>query len=291
MLNPQWLRSFVVLADVGSFTRTADQLGLTQAAVSQHVRHLEAQLGTLVIRQPRRMDLTPAGHALLAYCDEMEQADMRLRLRMSEGDKTKGELSLITPGSCGLLLYPLLLDLQEQHPDLVVRHRFAPDTEILDAVLGKRYEIGLVTAKPDDPHLTSSHFAGEPLELIVPAGQSVSSWADLERLGYIDHSDGRAMATRLLSRCFPGEPGIRNIPVRGFVNQVGLILEPVARGMGFTVLPQYARQAFARHSEIKVMTLERDVVDSLWMISRAEWPLSARARYAMEYLRQQLGDR
>jgi len=173
MLNPQWLRSFVVLADVGSFTRTADQLGLTQAAVSQHVRHLEAQLGTLVIRQPRRMDLTPAGHALLAYCDEMEQADMRLRLRMSEGDKTRGQFSLITPGSCGLLLYPLLLDLQEQHPDLVVRHRFAPDTEISDAVLGKRYEIGLVTAKPDDPHLTSSHFAEEPLELIVPAGQKV----------------------------------------------------------------------------------------------------------------------
>ena len=100
-----------------------------------------------------------------------------------------------------------------------------------------------------------------------------------------------AMATRLLSRCFPGEPGIRNIPVRGFVNQVGLILEPVARGMGFTVLPQYARQAFAQHSEIKVITLERDVVDSLWMISRAEWPLSARARYAMEYLKQQLRDR
>lgn len=197
----------------------SDQLGLTQAAVSQHVRHLEEQLGPLVIRQPRRMELTPAGHALLAYCDEMEQADMRLRLRMSEGDRTRGEFSLITPGSCGLLLYPLLLDLQEQHPD------------------------------------------------------------------------GRAMATRLLSRCFPGEPGIRNIPVRGFVNQVGLILEPVARGMGFTVLPQYARQAFARQSEITVMKLERDVVDSLWMISRAEWPLSARARYAMEYLKQQLGDR
>lgn len=115
-------------------------------------------------------------------------------------------------------------------------------------------------------------------------GQLVTVAVDLE-------PDGRAMATRLLSRCFPGEPGIRNIPVRGFVNQVGLILEPVARGMGFTVLPQYARQAFGRHGEITVIKLERDVVDSLWMISRAEWPLSARARYAMEYLKQQLKDR
>ncbi|WP_111496238.1 MULTISPECIES: LysR family transcriptional regulator [Marinobacter] len=290
MLSPQWLRSFAVLAELGNFTRTADQLGLTQAAVSQHIRHLEDRLGPLLIRQARQMDLTPAGHALLAYCEELERADKRLQLRLSEGDKTHGEVSLVTPGSSGLSLYPLLLDLQQEHPGLVIRHRFAPDSEVLEAVLENRFEMGLVTVKPDDPHLASCHFAEEPLELVVPAGKAIREWSDLVQLGFIDHPDGRAMATRLLSRCFPGEPGIRNIPVRGFINQVGLILEPVARGIGFTILPRYARQAFARNDAIEVVTFERDVVDSLWLISRAEWPLSARARYASEYLKQRLAE-
>ncbi len=116
MINPQWLRSFVVLAERGSFTRTADQLGLTQAAVSQHIRHLEAQLGPLLIRRPRRVELTPAGQALLGYCDDMEQAEKRLNLRLSGADDRQGEISLITPGSIGLSLYPLLLDLQASHP-------------------------------------------------------------------------------------------------------------------------------------------------------------------------------
>ncbi|WP_435106079.1 LysR family transcriptional regulator [Arhodomonas sp. AD133] len=285
MLNPQWLRTFTTLAELGNFTRTADHLGLTQAAVSQHVRHLESRLGRLMIRRPRRLELTPAGHAFLAYCQEVEQADRRLQLRLSEADAEHGEISLISPGSIGLSLYPELLDLQRARPGLVIRHRFAPDDEVLDAVLNNRYELGLVSLKPEDPRLVATLFAEEPLELVVPVREEVHEWTDLQRLGFIDHPDGQAMATRLLSRCFPGHPGIRSLPLRGFSNQIGLILEPVARGLGFTVLPCYARQAFARQEEIRVIEGGASVVDTLWLIHRAEWPLSSRAQFVLEHLR------
>ena len=288
MINPQWLRSFVVLAERGSFTRTADQLGLTQAAVSQHIRHLEAQLGPLLIRRPRRVELTPAGQALLGYCDDMEQAEKRLNLRLSGADDRQGEISLITPGSIGLSLYPLLLDLQASHPGLSVRHRFAPDEDVLEAVRNNHFELGLVTLKPDDPSLVACHFADEPLDLVVPATATVSHWDDLGSLGFIDHPDGHAMASRLLSRVFPGNRGIRSIPCKGFVNQVGLILEPVARGLGFTVIPRYAREAYFHQKAIRVVALEPRVVDSLWLIYRAEWALSARARFVATQLKNQL---
>ncbi|MFC3607244.1 LysR family transcriptional regulator [Stutzerimonas tarimensis] len=284
MLNPQWLRTFTTLAEVRHFTRSADRLGLTQAAVSQHVRHLEAELGPLLIRRPRQLELTPAGEALLAYAQEVAAAEQRLRLQLSESDAEHGEISLISPGSIGLVLYPALLDIQQASPGLSVRHRFAPDREVVDAILGNRYELGLTSSKPDDPRLTARLFAEEPLELVVPAGYEAHAWADLVRLGFIDHPDGQAMAGRLLSRRFPGHPGIRSLPMRGFSNQVGLILEPVARGLGFTVLPRYARQAFARQEAISVIECGRPVVDKLWLIHRAEWPLSSRARQVAETL-------
>jgi DNA-binding transcriptional LysR family regulator len=285
MLNPQWLRTFTALVESGSFTRAAESLDLTQAAVSQHLRHLEDALGLLVIRHPRRLELTPAGHALLEYCDEMNQADQRLRLRLSGADLECGELGLVTPGSIGLALYPLLLGLQQAHPGWVVRHRFAPDPEVLEAVLRNQYELGLVTLKPDDPRLAAQAFTEEPLELIVPADEDVNDWSDLERLGFIDHPDGQAMANRLLSRHFAGNPGIRSVRRQGFTNQVGLILEPVSRGLGFTVLPRYARTAFAHQELIRVIGCGAPVVDTLWLIHRAEWPLSGCATLAIEYLR------
>ena len=288
MMNPQWLRTFVTLVELGNFTRAAELLGLTQAAVSQHLRHLEDTLGPLLIRRPRQLELTPAGKALLDYCADVKQADRRLALRLSDSDAASGEISLISPGSIGLALNPMLLDLQQQQPGWVVRHRFAPDHEVRDAVLQNQYELGLVTLKPDDPRLSASHFAEEPLELVVPAGADVLAWADLERLGFINHPDGQAMASRLLSRRFPGNPGIRALPTRGFSNQVGLILEPVARGFGFTVLPQSARKAFPRPSAIAVAEAGPPLVDTLWLIHRAEWPLSNCATRAVAYLRQRL---
>jgi DNA-binding transcriptional LysR family regulator len=286
MLNRSWLRSFVLLADTRSFTRAAERLGITQAAVSQHLGHLEAALGPLLIRRPRQIELTPAGLALLDYCREVEDADRRLQVRLTEGESQAGEVSLITPGSIGLALYPLLLDLQQATPGLTIRHRFAPDPEARDAVLQNTYELGLVTLKPDDPRLAFDPFVEEPLELILPAASDAADWDGLMRLGFIDHPDGQAMATRLLSRQFPGNPGVRSLPSRGFVNQIGLILEPVARGFGFTVLPRHARQAFARPERIRVLACAAPVVDQLWIIRRAEWPLSARAQRVVDHLRQ-----
>jgi len=285
MLNRQWLRSFGELAEIRSFTRAAERLGITQAAVSQHLRHLEDELGPLLIRRPRQIELTPAGSALLAYCREVEEADQRLQLRLAGEDAACGEVSLITPGSVGLALYPVLLDLQQATPGLVIRHRFAPDAEARDAVLQNAHDLGLVTLKPDDPRLAAEPFIEEPLELIVPAGCRADNWDDLARLGFIDHPDGQAMATRLLSRDFPGNPGVHTLPVHGFVNQIGLILEPVARGLGFTVLPRHARQAFMRPEAIRVCDCRTPVTDRLWLIYRAEWPLPARARRVVEHIR------
>ncbi|MGK8705774.1 LysR family transcriptional regulator [Metapseudomonas otitidis] len=288
MLNPQWLLTFEHLAALGNFTRTAERLDLTQAAVSQHIRHLEERLGPLLIRRPRQIELTPAGHALLDYCGELQRADQRLRQRLDETRADEGDISLISPGSIGLVLYPLLLDLQQANPGLVVRHRFAPDSEVLAAVLDNRFELGLVSLRPDDARLEARLFAEEPLELVLPAGEQARDWGDLQRLGMIDHPDGQAMAGRLLSRCFPDHPGLHSLPLRGFSNQVGLILEPVARGLGFAVLPRYARQAFANQAAIQVAELEAQVVDRLWLIHRAEWPLSSRAERAIEHLQRGL---
>ncbi|PLX72194.1 MAG: LysR family transcriptional regulator [Azoarcus sp.] len=282
MLSPQWLRSFATLAELGNFTRTAERLDLTQAAVSQHVKRLEDALGQLLVRHPRHVELTPAGHALLDYCRELATADQRLQLRLSGADAKHGEISLISPGSIGLALYPLLLDLQAAHPGLSIRQRFAPTSEVIEAVLANRYELGLVTLKPDDPRLSVQPFVQEPLELVVPAGAAVESWEDLVRLGFIDHPDGEAMAGRLLSRCFPGSPGVRSLPCRGFTNQIGLILEPVARGLGFTVIPRFARKAFARADTIRVVEREPQVVDTLWLLHRAEWPLFGRAQRVLK---------
>ncbi|WP_283248281.1 LysR family transcriptional regulator [Luteibacter aegosomatissinici] len=283
MMNPAWLRSFTTLAAEGTFTRAAETLELTQAAVSQHIRQLEAQLGPLLIRRPRGVELTPAGHALLAYGEEVARAERCLASRLSNADALDGVVSIITPGSVGLSTYPKLLDIQRETPGLVVRHRFAPEEDVLQAVLDNRFDIGIVSRRPDDERLAIERFCEEALELVIPADAEVSDWEDLLRLGFIDHPDGQSMATRLLARRFPGKR-LGEVPVTGFTNQIALILEPVARGLGFSVLPRHARRAFARQEAIRVLDADRAIVETLWLIHRAEWELPRRARHVVDEL-------
>lgn len=287
MVNPLWLHTLVVVHETGSFTRAAERLDLTQAAVSQHISRLEAEFGPLLLRKPRQLELTPRGLVLLDFARQQAQAAEQLRARLSDDDPHRGAITLSTPGSIGLLLYPLLLDQQQEQPGLTIQHRFAPTPDIVQAVLAGRSDLGLVDQPPEHPSLAAEPFAREPLCLVVPNDGEEQSWQHLCQLGFIDHPDGRSMAQRLLGRRYPGQR-VDEIPLRGFTNQIGLILEPVARGLGFTVLPRFAVTAFAQQEKIRVIQSSIEVIDTLWLIYRAEWPLPARHQRLVTVLKQRV---
>ncbi|MFQ1851074.1 LysR family transcriptional regulator [Aeromonas veronii] len=287
MVNPLWLHTLVVVHETGSFTRAAERLDLTQAAVSQHISRLEAEFGTLLLRKPRQLELTPRGLVLLDFARQQAQAAEQLRARLSDDDPHHGAITLTTPGSIGLLLYPLLLDQQQEHLGLTIQHRFAPTPDIVQAVLAGRSDLGLVDQPPEHPSIAAEPFAREPLCLVVPNDGEEQSWQHLCKLGFIDHPDGRSMAQRLLGRRYPGQR-VDEIPLRGFTNQIGLILEPVARGLGFTVLPRFAVTAFAQQEKIRVIQSSIEVIDTLWLIYRAEWPLPARHQRLVTVLKQRV---
>ncbi len=285
MVNPQWLKTFKKVSEEHSFTKAAEILNITQAAVSQHIKHLEKQYGELLLRQGRSLELTPKGNILLEYCHELLKVNNQLNVRMSESSDISGAIKFICPGSIGLRLYPILLDFQQANSNIQIHNAFAPDEEVLNLILANQYEFGFIGTKPDDPRIQSEPFCKEQLELIAPCCREPKNWDDLCQLGFIDHPDGKAMASRLLGRICTENHPLSELPVSGFSNQISLILEPVARGFGFTVLPRYAREAYHDQSKLNVLNQEQQVEDTIWLIYRSEWPLTAKAKVAIDYLK------
>lgn len=79
MLDPVWLKTFLVVAETRSFTRAAHRLGLRQSTVSQHIRKLEkASTQQLFLRDTHSVELTPDGEAMLGFAgsilDTMDRA-------------------------------------------------------------------------------------------------------------------------------------------------------------------------------------------------------------------------
>ena len=114
----QWL---VRLADVGSFTRVADQVGSSKSVVSKEISRLEADLGgRLLHRSTRHVQLTPAGEGyvqrarlMLSQLDEAEHFVRDARVR------PRGQLKVNVPMALGLQeLGPVFADFIEVYPDI-----------------------------------------------------------------------------------------------------------------------------------------------------------------------------
>jgi DNA-binding transcriptional LysR family regulator len=148
MINPVWLRSFCTLVEVGHFTRTAENLHMTQSGVSQHVRKLEEHLGQpLLIRQGKSFTLTTTG-------DRLYQEGQKLILSLTDLEKRvvldpayEGLIKVASPGSVGLKLYHHFLRLQKHYPKLVVEYRFAPNSEVERLIAEHKVDVGFIKAK------------------------------------------------------------------------------------------------------------------------------------------------
>ncbi len=114
------LRAFEAAARHLNFRLAAEELGVTQGAVAQHVRALEEALGvTLFQRLPRGLDLTLAGEAYLA---PVRRAFTLLVEATADIVQARGELTITAPPSfAARWLIPRLKRFTVQHPDIDVR--------------------------------------------------------------------------------------------------------------------------------------------------------------------------
>tara|TARA_R110002049_G_scaffold184840_3_gene353077 strand:- start:2997 stop:3890 length:894 start_codon:yes stop_codon:yes gene_type:complete len=269
MINAVWLRSFCTLVEVGHFTRTAERLHMTQSGVSQHVRKLEEQLGVeLLVREGKQFTLSGAGERLYNEAQDILSSLLHLEQTVVEDPPYEGVVRIMSPGSVGLRLYPHLLALQREHPKLIIDYRFAPNATIESAIAESATDIGFMTSKSTAADVHCTPVAEEPLLLVTPATTEAPDWEVLIDLGFIDHPDGSHHANLLLGGNYPQFQHIQQFPARGFSNQIGLILEPVALGLGFTVLPAHAVAAFAKTEQIKIHTLSAPVSETIYLCSR-----------------------
>ncbi len=121
-INLTWLRTFEAAARHMNFTATATELGLTQTAVSLHIRTLEEQLGSrLFHRKARHLSLTDIGQA---YVSTVRQAltDIDLATTSLFGATRNESVTVKAPISTSALwLAPRLPKFKLAHPDIDVR--------------------------------------------------------------------------------------------------------------------------------------------------------------------------
>ncbi|KJZ14939.1 MULTISPECIES: LysR family transcriptional regulator [unclassified Halomonas] len=153
-MDTQSLQAFLAVADSGSFSRAAEQLHLTQPAVSKRIASLEALTrARLFDRIGRRVSLTEAGRLLLPRARQiLVMVDDSRRALSNLSDEVSGELTLATSHHIGLhRLPPVLGSYVKRYPEVRLDLRFLDSEQAYQGVLDGDIEVALVTlsAHPD----------------------------------------------------------------------------------------------------------------------------------------------
>jgi len=204
----EWLRVFEAAGRSGSFTAAAAELGLTQAAVSQRMRHLEARLGArLFLRKPRGIELTADGEAYLPHVQGALAALTRSTADLFAAPRRK--LAIATPASVAeLWIAPRLPALARRFPALQVvlgTIQRPGDYELLAADLEVRFGSGAW------PGRRARRLFDEVLAPVAAPAllESSADWRRLPQIAVAGPRDGWREWAAAAGTAPPRPPGLR----------------------------------------------------------------------------------
>ena len=150
MLDPDVLRSFVAIAETGSFTAAAARIYRTPSAVSMQIKRLEEQLGVSVfLRDARNVALTHDGEVLLGYARRLIALNREAISRFVTSD-VSGVVRIGSPSDYGEAVLPSVLKLfAKSHPSVVVDVVIDQSASLLKRFASGHIDIALVSCMKD----------------------------------------------------------------------------------------------------------------------------------------------
>jgi len=172
-MDTRQLAAFCAVVDHRSFSHAAQQLGVTQPAVSLQVRALEQRLGKrLLDRSGRRVEPTEAGPRLYRGAQRLLQIEEQLLEDVAaEGGELRGTLRIgASTGPGGTVVPVLLAEFQQGHPDLAIALSVFDTQTVVELVARRELELGVVGAARRHRSVVFEPLFRDEVVLACPAG-------------------------------------------------------------------------------------------------------------------------
>lgn len=282
------IECFVAVAELGSFVKAADALGISKAAVSRTVLELEARLGSrLMQRTTRRLSLTEAGTLYLERCKQivaaLEEAD---DLLSAGAANPTGLLRINAPLTFGVLhlapLWPMFL---ERHPGVALDITLSD--RIVD-IIDEGYDMAIRIARLSDSTLVHRKLTTTNLQVCA-------SPAYLEKHGTPMHPHELAQHQAICYSYnaskddwqFTGPEGPVNVKVnsRMHVNNGDSCVEAALGGIGVTRQPTFMIDRHLRSGQlVPILTHYTSPELGIYAVYPSRAHLPAKVRAMLDFL-------
>jgi len=268
------LRVFVAIAELGSVTRAAEVLHLTQPAASVQLRNFQQCFdGPLVEWAGRSMHLTELGRRVLGSAREIltEAERMQAQSEANRGEWT-GKLSIASVSTGKYLLPRFLRDFNARHPHVALALEVANRQRVMEALGEGEIDYAFVSLPPERLVVQSVPLLENRLCWVAPSdwempskeGVALTRWLADSPMIFREKGSGtrRAMETELKLR------GVRANPLFELATNEA-VKQAVVAGMGITLMSEAGFQAEARLGLLQSVRVPWDEV-SKWQLVRLD---------------------
>lgn len=289
------LEAFVAVVQYNSFSKAADMIYLSQPTISAHISSLENEMGAqLLIRSTKAVYPTQTGKELfhraksiLALRDEAINSINRVDQEMS------GEISILASTVPAQFLLPeIITKFQKKYPHIVFHVQQADSLQVVEEILGYRYDFGIVGTSVNSRRLMMVPFYSDTLVLITPKSMIVNKEeiyqdlpAFLQQQSFVMRGDGSGTRMEMEQLLHKQGVAVQNLNVVAYFHDTQSILAAVSHGMGVSFVSKVAATAYEKLGQIKVYDLgQQAFARQLHLVLKKEMVLSSIQKLFVTYL-------
>jgi DNA-binding transcriptional LysR family regulator len=258
-MDLQQLRVFRVAARANGFTHASEQLNLSQSTISQHIKHLEEELGcALFLRVGKRAHVNDAGKLLLQYCDKIFQEIKNAEMAISEfSTLQRGTIRLGVGATTLIYLLPKILSrFKKRYPQIELIVVTGSTETLMQSVFMQMIDLAVVMQPILPPpsikivpilreELIACLNASHPLAM-----KDILEVDDLTSLPFITYLPDTAMQSLLESYFKAMKINPRVIME---LENIEAIKSLISAGLGASVLPRCSVQGSAQSATLKAL--------------------------------------
>ncbi len=291
-VNLEYYKIFYYVGKLGGITLAAEELSITQPAVSQAVRSLERALGTkLFVRTGKGVHLTPAGEVLYAYVrrgyEEIRTGERKIRemINMEIGEIRIGASDM----TLRFYLLPFLQKFHEAYPGIRLTVTNGPTPETLRYLAEGKIDFGLVTAPF---HLKKGYRAVllRKVQDVFVAGERFDElkgkehpWSVLKELPLVyleKHTSTRRYIDEFLSS--------QNVAVQPEIELAtsDMLVQFALKNLGVACVVQDFAQEYLERGELFALEFETDIPGrGMYLVTNEKLPVTAASAQFLELLK------
>ncbi len=285
------LRTFVAVAQHGSFSQAGQAIGLSQSAVSHSIKELEAEMGVrLLDRTTREVLLSEAGQQLATRLERLlEELNTTLLDVRSYGEQRSGTVRVAASQTPSAHLMPqCLASSQLRYPDIRVILHDRVQQWVLQSVRNAEVDFGIVIGPLQDADFDSEEILQEPFLLLCHQDDALAQvpqaqWSMLAGRAMVlqDYASGsRLLVDAALQRL------ALNVQVVQEIGHPATLYPMVEAGIGISILPALALP-LPSGRKLTVRRLYPEINRSLMLIKRKNRSLTPAAEAIWQEVRQQ----